>query len=131
MKNIEIVRGYRSFGHEDVYVSDPAVTVVEGDVIAPDGSLVTLSGTTTHLECGMAVERNMINGQPKDSGKTPVYVSNFVVRTSRYVPGTYAVNDPITITDGKPTKGTVGTDVIWGYVTKVGNDGTIDIRCNY
>ncbi len=131
MKNIEIVRGYRSFGHEDVYVSDAAVTVVEGDVITPDGQLATLSGQTSHIECGVVVERNMINGQPKDSGKTPVYVSNFVVRTSRYVPGTYAVDDPITITGGQPTKGTVGTDTIWGYVTRVGTDGTLDIRVNY
>lgn len=131
MKNIEIVRGYRSFGHEDVYVSDVAVTVVEGDVVAPDGTLVTLSGATTHLECGMAIERNTINGQPKESGKTPVYVSNFVVRTMRYAPASYAVNDPITITAGKPAKGTAGTDAIWGYVTKIGTDGTIDIRCNY
>ena len=131
MKNIEIVRGYRSFGHEDVYTSDPAVTVVEGDVVAPDCSLVTLKGATDHKECGMAVERNMINGQPKDSGKTPVYVSNFVVRTSRYAPMTYSVNDPITIDGGMPTKGTVGTDAIWGYVVAVNSDDTLDIRCNY
>lgn len=132
MKNIEIVRGYRSFGHEDVYASDPAVTVVEGDVIAPDGSLVTLSGATTHKECGIVVERNMINGQPKDSGKTPVYVSNFVVRTSRFAAGTYNVNDPITVTGGLPAVGAVGTDAIWGYVTAVDTSaGTIDVRVNY
>ncbi len=131
MKNIEIVRGYRSFGHEDVYVSDAAVTVVEGDIIAPDGSLVTISGALTHLECGIAVERNMINGQPKDSGKTPVYVSNFVVRTSRYTAGTYNVDTAVTVTAGLPAVAAVGTDAIWGYVTKVGTDGTIDIRCNY
>lgn len=130
MKNIEIVRGYRSFGHEDVFVSDPAITVVEGDIIGPDGSLVTLKGSLTHLECGMAIERNLINGQPKESGKTPVYVSNFVVRTSRYESMAYAVNDPITVNAGLPTKGT-SSDAIWGYVTKIGNDGTIDIRCNY
>jgi len=131
MKNIEIVRGYRSFGHEDVYASDPAVQVVEGDVIEPSGAKVTLSGATDHKECGIVIERNYINGQPKDSGKTPVYVSNFVVRTSRYVPGTYAANDPITVTDGLPAKGTVGTDAIWGYVVAVNQDGTLDIRVNY
>ncbi|MEA3471486.1 MAG: hypothetical protein U9R24_07195 [Thermodesulfobacteriota bacterium] len=131
MKNIEIVRGYRSFGHEDVYASDPAVTVVEGDVIDQDGALVTLSGAVTHKECGMVIERNMINGQPKDSGKSPVYVSNFVVRTSRYTPAVYAVNDPITVTAGLLAKGTVGTDAIWGYVTAINTDDTIDVRCNY
>ncbi len=131
MKNIEIVRGYRSFGHEDVYESDPGVTVVEGDIVAADGSKVTLSGALTHLECGMAIERNMINGQPKDSGKTPVYVSNFVVRTSRITAAAYAVNDPITVTAGLPAKGVAGTDAIWGYVTAVNTDDTIDIRCNY
>ena len=131
MKNIEIVRGYRSFGHEDVYASDPSIVVVEGDVIAPDGSLVTLQGATDHKECGMVVERNMINGQPKDSGKTPVYVSNFVVRTSRYAPMVYTVNDPVTVSGGLLTKGTAGTDAIWGYVVAVNSDDTLDIRCNY
>jgi hypothetical protein len=131
MKNIEIVRGYRSFGHEDVYVSDPSIVVVEGDVIAPDGSLVTLKGDTAHKECGMVIERNMINGQPKDSGKTPVYVSNFVVRTSRYEPMTYGVNDPVTVNGGLLTKATAGTDAIWGYVVAVNSDDTLDIRCNY
>ena len=131
MKNIEIVRGYRSFGHEDVYASDPAVTGVEGDVIAPDGSKGTLKGATTHKECGMVIERNMINGQPKDSGKTPVYVSNFVVRTSRYEPMSYSVNDPVTVDGGLLTKGTAGTDAIWGYVVAVNSDDTLDIRCNY
>jgi hypothetical protein len=130
MKNIEIVRGYRSFGHEDVYMSDPAVTVVEGDVIAPDGSLVTLSGQLNHLECGMAVERNMINGQHKESGKTPVYVSNFVVRvaTPGFVP---SVNDPITVTAGKVAVANPAADAVWGYVSAVNTDGSIDIRCNY
>jgi hypothetical protein len=131
MKNIEIVRGYRSFGHEDVYTSNPAVVVVEGDVVAPDGSLVTLKGATTHLECGMAVERNMINGQPKDSGKTPVYVSNFVVRTSRYEPMTYAANDPVTVDAGLVTKADPAADAVWGYVVAVNSDDTLDIRCNY
>ena len=131
MKNIEIVRGYRSFGHEDVYASDAGVTVVEGDIIEPDGSMVTLKGATTHKECGMVIERNLINGQMKDSGKTPVYVSNFVVRTSRYKAGAYAVNDPVTITAGLPEKGTAGTDAIWGYIVAVNTDDTLDIRCNY
>ncbi len=131
MKNIEIVRGYRSFGHEDVFASDPAVTVVEGDIVDVDGALVTLSGQVAHLECGIVIERNMIGGQHKESGKTPVYVSNFVVRTSRYTPAVYAVNDPITVTAGLVAKGTVGTDAIWGYVTAVNSDDTIDIRCNY
>jgi len=131
MKNIEIVRGYRSFGHEDVYVSDPSVPVVEGDIIAPDGSLATLKGDTTHKECGIVIERNTINGVPKDSGKTPVYVSNFVVRTSRYEPGTYSVNDPITVDGGLLTKGDAAADAIWGYVVAVNSDDTLDIRCNY
>lgn len=131
MKNIEIVRGYRSFGHEDVYASDAAVSVVEGDIIAPDGTLATLSGSTTHKECGMVIERNMINGQAKESGKTPVYVSNFVVRTGRYTPASYDVDDAVTVTGGLIAKGVEGTDTIWGYVTKVGTDGKLDIRCNY
>jgi len=131
MRNIEIVRGYRTFGHEDVFASDPSVQVVEGDIIDRDGQKITLSGSTDHKECGIVIERNYINGQPKDSGKTPVYVSNFVVRTSRFTPATYSVNDPVTVTDGLPTKGTVGTDAIWGYVTAVNSDGTIDIRVNY
>lgn len=131
MKSIEIVRGYRSFGHEDVYASNPAVTVVEGDIIDVDGNLVTLSGSTTHKECGMAVERNMANGQHKSSGKIPVYISNFVVKTSRYTPAAYAVNDPVTVTNGLITKGTVGTDAIWGYVVAVNTDDTLVIRCNY
>lgn len=129
MKNIEIVRGYRSFGHEDVYNSDPAVTVVEGDIVAPDGSLVSL--TDTHLECGMAVERNTINGQPKASGKIPVYVSNFVVRTSRYTPATYAVNDALSVAAGKLKAVDTTNTIVWGYVTAVNTDGTIDVRCNY
>jgi hypothetical protein len=131
MKNIEIVRGYRSFGHEDVYASDPAVQVVEGDVIEPSGAKVTLSGALVHKECGIVIERNYINGQPKDSGKTPVYVSNFVVRTSRYVPGTYAANDPVTVTDGLPAKADPTADTVWGYVVAVNQDGTLDIRVNY
>ena len=129
MKNIEIVRGYRSFGHEDVYVSDAAITVVEGDIVAPDGSLVTL--TDAHLECGMAIERNLINGQPKESGKTPVYVSNFVVRTMRYAPASYAVNDALSVANGLLKAVDATNTVVWGYVTKVGTDGTIDVRCNY
>ncbi len=131
MKNIDIIRGYRSFGHEDVYTSDVAVTVVEGDVVGPDGSLVTLKGAVVHKECGMAIERNLINGQPKDSGKTPVYVSNFVVRTSRYAPMAYSLDDPITTDGGLLTKGVVGTDAIWGYVVAVNTDDTLDVRCNY
>ena len=129
MKNIEIVRGYRSFGHEDVYFSDPAVVVVEGDVVGPDGALVTL--TDAHLECGMAIERNLINGQPKESGKTPVYVSNFVVRTSRYVPGTYSVNQPLSVAAGQLKAVDATNTIVWGYVTAVNTDGTLDIRCNY
>jgi hypothetical protein len=131
MKNIEIVRGYRSFGHEDIYASNPSITVVEGDVIAPDGSLATLKGDLTHKECGIVIERNMINGQPKDSGKTPVYVSNFVVRTSRYAPMTYSANDPVTVDNGLITKADPAADAVWGYVVAVNSDDTLDIRCNY
>ena len=129
MKNIEIVRGYRSFGHEDVYMSNPAVVVVEGDIVDPLGDKVTL--LAAHLECGMAIERNMINGQPKESGKTPVYVSNFVVRTSRYAPGTYNVNDALSVAAGELKAVDATNTVVWGYVTAVNTDGTIDVRCNY
>jgi len=129
MKNIEIVRGYRSFGHEDVYASNPAVTVVEGDIVDPAGDKVTL--LAEHLECGMAIERNMINGQPKESGKTPVYVSNFVVRTSHYAPAAYAVNDALSVADGMLKAVDATNTIVWGYVTAVNTDGTLDVRCNY
>jgi len=131
MKNIEIVRGYRSFGHENVFQSNPNVTIVEGDVIDPEGNKVTLKGDKTYKICGIAIERNLANGEPKPSGKIPVYISNFVVRTSRYKPSTYEVNDPVTIEDGIPAKADPENDGIWGYVIAVNTDDTIDILCNY
>ena len=132
MKNIEIIRGYRSFGHEDVYASNPAVEIVEGDIVDNNGALVTL--LTAHLECGMAIERNMINGQPKESGKTPVYVSNFVVRiqTSQLGAGAFdTVNTALSVAAGKLVPVDVTNTIPWGYITGVNTDGTIDVRCNY
>ena len=129
MKNIEIVRGYRTFGHEDVFNSDMGVMVVEGDIVGLDGTLVTL--TDTHIECGMAIERNSELGVQKPSNKIPVYVSNFVVKTSRYEPGTYNVGDPVSVKDGKVSVVNATNTIVWGFVQKVDTNGDLTIRCNY
>ena len=129
MKNIDIIRGYRTFGHEDLYASDAAVTVVEGDIIGMDGSLVTL--TSAHVECGMAVERNTDGSGAKPSGKIPVYISNFVVKTKRYEAGTYAVNAPVSVKGGKPTPVDATNTIVWGYIQKIDANGDLTIRCNY
>ena len=131
MRSIEIVRGYRTYGHEDVYATDPTVEVLDGDIIAPDGTKVTL--TDTHLECGIAVQPSNLGTTDyrEASMKTPVYISNFVVRTKRVTAATYAVNDAISVKDGLPCKVDATNTIVWGYVSKVGTDGTIDIRVNY
>ena len=130
MKNIDIVRGYRSFGHEDVYASNPAVVIVEGDIIDANGDKVTL--TDAHIECGIAIERNTtVAAGQKPSMNIPVYISNFVVRTTRFTAGTYAVGDAMSVAAGLPIKVDATNTVVWGYVTKVGTDGSLDIRCNY
>lgn len=130
MKNIDIIRGYRGFGHEDVFDSNPAVTIVEGDIIDINGDKVTL--LAAHVECGMAIERNTtVNPGQKPSMKIPVYVSNFVVKTTRFVPATYAVNEAVSVKDGMPSKVDATNTLVWGYITKIGTDGSLTIRCNY
>lgn len=131
MRNIEIVRGYRTFGHEDVYNTDPTAMTLDGDIIGPDGSKITL--TDTHLECGIAIQPSNLGATEyrEDSRKTPVYVSNFVVRTKRYDPATYAMGDAVSVKDGLPCKADGTNAIVWGYITKVGTDGTLDIRVNY
>jgi len=130
MKNIDIVRGYRSFGHEDVYASNPATAIVEGDIIDANGDKVTL--TDAHIECGISIERNTtVDPGQKPSGMIPVYISNFVVRTKRFVPATYAVNEPVSVKDGMPSKVDNTNTIVWGYITKIGTDGSMDIRVNY
>jgi len=129
MKNIEIIRGYRTFGHEDLVASSPDTKVVEGDIVGLDGSLVTL--TDSHIECGLAIERNTSGGNHKPSGKIPVYMSNFVVKTSRYNAGTYNVDDPVSVKDGKPTPVDDTNTIVWGYVQKIAQNGDLTIRCNY
>ena len=131
MRNIEIVRGYRAYGHEDVYATDPTVNVLDGDIIGPDGAKITL--TDTHLECGIAVQPSNLGTTEyrEGSGKTPVYISNFVVRTGRIHAAAYAINDAISVRDGMPCKIDATNTIVWGYVTKVGTDGKIDIRVNY
>ena len=130
MKNVEIIRGYRSFGHEDVYDSNPAVEIVEGDIIDGNGDKVTL--LDTHIECGISIEKNTtVAGGQKPSNSIPVYVSNFVAKTSRFTPGVYTVGEPVTVINGLPSKLTGTNLVVWGYVTKVGTDGSLTIRCNY
>jgi hypothetical protein len=129
MKNIDIVRGYRSFGHEDLYASDPTVAVQPGDIITMDGKKATL--TDTHIECGVAVESNVnpMGGQ-KPSGKIPVYVSNFVVRFYSPAPEGVNLGDPVTVIDGKVAPLDDTHKVVWGYVTKI-TDTSYDVRVNY
>jgi hypothetical protein len=129
MKNIDIVRGYRSFGHEDLYVSDPTTKVVAGDIIGLDGKKVTL--TDTHVECGVAVDTNFDSvGNPRPSGKVPVYVSNFVIRYHKPAPDGINVGDPVTVIDGQPAPLDDNHKVVWGYVTAI-TDTSFDIRVNY
>ena len=130
MKNIDIVRGYRSFGHEDVYASNPAVAIVEGDIVDVEGNKVTL--TDAHIECGIAIERNTTtNPGQKPSGKIPVYISNFVVRTKRFAPATYSVNEAVSVKDGIPSKVDATNTIVWGYITKIDSEGYLTIRVNY
>jgi len=131
MRNIEIIRGYRTHGHEDVYDTDPTVQVLDGDIIDPTGAKVTL--TDTHLECGIAIQpSNLGTTEYKEaSRKTPVYISNFVVNTKRVNAAVYAVNDAVSVKNGLPCKADGTNAVVWGYVSKVGTDGSINIRVNY
>lgn len=132
MRNVEIVRGFRDGGHEEVYAADPLVDILDGDIIDSTGSKVTL--TDTHIECGIAIQPTGIGGSGKKeaSGKIPVYVSNFTCRTKRFAPATYNVNDAVSVKDGLPTPVDDTNTIVWGYVTAVGTSGgTIDIRVNY
>ena len=130
-RNVDIVKGYRTYGQEAVYVQDPSVEVDNGDIVTPDGQKATL--TDTHLECGIVIQPSKLAGQfPEGSGKIPVYITNFVVRTAVYnTAATYAVNTAISVKDGKPTPVDETNAIVWGYVTAVNTDGTIDIRVNY
>ena len=129
MKNIDIIRGYRTFGHEDLYPSDSTVKVEIGDIIGLDGQKVTLE--SKHIECGIAIESNYdASGVPKPSGKIPVYVSNFVVRFYQPLPDGVAVGDPVTVIDGKPAALDDTHTVVWGYVTNA-TDTSFDVRVNY
>jgi len=129
MKNIDIIRGYRTFGHEDLYASDSTERVEVGDVIGLDGKKATLG--TSHVECGIAIESNYdATGAVKPSGKIPVYVSNFVVRFYQPAPADVSVGDPLTIIDGKPAKLDDNHTVVWGYITAM-TDTSFDVRVNY
>ena len=128
MKLIDIVRGYRTFGHEDVYVSDPTTTIQPGDVIGLDGKKATLD--KDHKECAVAVEKNTDYSGQKPSGKIPVYVSNFVIRYYKPVPDGVAAGDPVTVINGQPAKTDADHTVVWGYVTRV-TDSDFDVRVNY
>jgi len=129
MKNIDIVRGYRTFGHEDLYASDPTVSVQPGLIIDMSGQAATL--TDTHVEVGVAVETNLNpTGGAKPSGKIPVYISNFVVRYYDAIPDGINLDDPVTVIDGKVAALDDNHKVVWGYVTKI-TDTSYDVRVNY
>jgi len=128
MKNIDIVRGYRTFSHEDLYDADATVTIVPGDIIGLNGNKITLE--KTHKEAGIALESNKDIAGNKPSGKIPVCVSNFVVRFYRPVPDEVNLGDPVTVIDGKPSKTDDDHTVIWGYVTKI-DETSFDVRVNY
>ena len=131
MRNVEIVRGYREAGHEDVYAADPTVNILDGDIIAPDGTKMTL--TDTHKECGIAIQpTNLGTTEYREaSGKIPVYISNFTCRVRNYIPGVYALDDEISVKDGLPIVANATNITVWGHITNVGTDGTLDIRVNY
>ena len=131
MRNIEIVRGYRSFGHEDVYPGNPDLELLDGDIITAEGEKATL--TDAHQEVGIVIQpTNLGNTEYREaSGKVPVYVSNFTVRTTRFHPATFKVGDGVSVKDGLPVLADDTNKEIWGYVTAVGNGGaSIDIRVN-
>ena len=129
--NVDIVKGFRSYGQEGVYNQDPLIEVKNGDIVSPTGQKITL--TDTHLECGVAIQPSKLSSQfPEGSGKIPVYITNFVLRTARYDhTASYAVDSAVSVKDGLPTLVNGTNTIVWGYVTAVGTDGTIDIRVNY
>lgn len=128
MRNIEIVRGFRNGGLEAVYDTDPTVEVVDGDIIDPTGKKVTL--TDAKKVCGIATQPSNLGATDYREGsrKTPVFVSNFTVRTKKYQPAVYAVNDLISVKDGLPTKVDATNTIEWGIVTAVNEDSSIDIQ---
>ncbi|MDF1879624.1 hypothetical protein JHD46_08240 [Sulfurimonas sp. SAG-AH-194-C20] len=131
-KNVEIIRGFRTCGLDDVYMSDSTVEVQPGMVITQDGALATLTDAS-HTEVGVAIQGNIFGrgGYDEASGKIPVMISNFVMRTQIFTPAVYIAGEAITVVAGIPKKA-VGTDPIWGRVTAIGVEaGTIDIRVNY
>ena len=129
MKNIDIIRGFRTSGLEDLYPSNPLVDVVPGDIITLAGDKATLE--TQHHECGLAIEGNKNpGGEEKPSGKIPVYVSNFVVRYYEPAPNGVNVGDPVTVIDGRPAALTQNNTVVWGYVVGM-TDTSFDVRVNY
>ena len=131
MRNIEIVRGYREFGHEDVYPGKPDVTLLDGDIITIEGDKATL--TDAHQEIGIAIQpTNLGTSEYREaSGKVPVYVSNFTVRTKRFHPAAFALGDEVSVKDGLPCKAGGDNTQVWGHIVAVDNGGaSIDIRVN-
>ena len=131
MRNIEIVRGYREFGHEDVYPGKPTVTLLDGDIIDIEGEKATL--TDAHQEIGIAIQpTNLGTTEYREaSGKIPVYISNFTVRTKRFHAATFALGDEVSVRDGLPCKADGTNAYVWGHIVAIGNGGaTIDIRVN-
>ncbi len=132
MRRIDIVKGFNTFGYEDVFPTDPTVTLKDGDIINMDGTKTTL--TDTHIECGIAIQPTNLGSSEfrEASKKTPVYISNFKVRTKAYTAATYHVGDPVTVIDGLPAPVNGTNTIVWGYVTAVNaGEASIDIRVNY
>jgi len=128
MKNIDIVRGYRTFGHEDLYPSDATVSVVSGDIVDLSGAKATLG--TEHKEVGLAIETNKDYYGDKPSGKIPVYISNFTVRYYEPIPDGVNLGDPVTVINGRPAALDDDHKVVWGYVVKL-DETSFDVRVNY
>jgi hypothetical protein len=128
MKNIDIVRGYRTFAHEDLYDADATVEIVPGNIINLDGTKATLG--TEHKEVAVALESNKDISGNKPSGKIPVCVSNFTVRYYKPVPEGVNLGDPVTVVNGEPSALDDNHKVVWGYVTKI-SETSFDVRVNY
>lgn len=127
-KNVEIIRGFRTCGLDDVYASDVAVEVQPGMVITRDGQLATLNAT--HMEVGMAIQSNLFGrgSYEEATGKIPVMISNFMARTNVHGGSVFAEGDAVTVENGLITKGGEG-ETLYGYVTAVDSStGTIDVR---
>lgn len=125
---VDVIRGWRTCGMDDIYLSDPEIEVQPGMVITPEGQLATLTGE--HIEVGMALQANKFGrgGYDEFTGKIPVMLTNFKVRTNVMDPIVYVVGDPVTVVDGLITKGGEA-ESLYGYVTAVGIEaGTIDVR---